>query len=283
MQSLNPDYKTCTSSMCEQSLCKVWILTTRCAHLQCVNNHYAKFESWLQDVHIFNVWTIVMLSCNPDYEMCTSSMCEQSFCIIWILTKRFAHIQCVNNHYAKFESWLQDVHIFNVWTIIMQSLNPDYKMCTSSMCEQSLCKIWILTTRCAHLQCMNNHYAKFESLLQDVHIFNVWAIIIQSLNLDSGCAHRQCVNNHYAKFESRLQDVHIFNVWTIILHNLNPDYKICTYSMCKQSLCKVWILTTRRAHLQCVNDHYAKFESWLQDVYIFNVWTIKCKIWMERN
>ena len=73
--------------------------------------------------------------------------------------------------------------MFNVWTIIMQSLNIK---------EWKLLELQITQTR-NHLSISNEKMSKFKTLINEKkYSWNVHKI--------EG-AHLQCVNNHYAKFE----------------------------------------------------------------------------------
>ena len=74
------------------------------------------------------------------------------------------------------------VHMFNVWTVMMQSLNNKegklfelditqirhhlgilIKKCLSSRPPKMKSKLWnVHKIGCTNLQCVNNHYAKFE-------------------------------------------------------------------------------------------------------------------------
>ena len=91
----------------------------------------------------------------------TACMCNQDQTLIWTCVVG-AHLQCVNNHYAKFEykkiktvgvtdytnqtppmhfgwkNFLSSTLEKNVKIIIKCAQN---RWCTSSICEQSLCKV----------------------------------------------------------------------------------------------------------------------------------------------
>ena len=77
----------------------------------------------------------------------------------------------------------KEVHIFNVWTIIVQSLTVK---------EWKLLELQITQTRDAlrildGKNSKSNNRKKWENIYQmrtkwNVHIFNMWTIIMQSLN-----------------------------------------------------------------------------------------------------
>ena len=85
--------------------------------------------------------------------------CAQNIC-----TK--SHVQCVNNHNAKFESKGMKTAGVTDYTNQTPSKHFELKKCLSSR-RPELIKIFL---KCAqniectksHLQCVNNHYAKFE-------------------------------------------------------------------------------------------------------------------------
>ena len=78
-----------------------------------------------------------------------------------------------------------EVHMFNIWTIIMQSLNIK---------EWKLLELQITQTR-HHLSILNGNFFKFK-ISKNEHSWNVHKIG----GAHQG-AHLQCVKNHYARFE----------------------------------------------------------------------------------
>ena len=136
------------------------------AHLQCVNNHYAKFEYkgmktvWVTDytnqTHPKHLGWKKCLSSTPiknekifmkcaQNGWCTSSMCEQYH----------AKFECKGKKMLEVTDYTNQTPSKHFWTEKCLSSTPfkneeifmkfaQNKRCTSSICEKSLCKVWII-------------------------------------------------------------------------------------------------------------------------------------------
>ena len=129
------------------------------AHLQCVNNHYAKFEykkmktvgvtDYANQTHPyafrmekmskFNTCKNkkIFIKCAQNMR-CTSSMCEQSLCSLKIKKKKTVGVTDYTNQKPSKHFWTEKCLSSTTLKIGKISMKcAQYKKCKSSICEQS--------------------------------------------------------------------------------------------------------------------------------------------------
>ena len=134
------------------------------------------------------------------------------------------------------------VYMFNVWTIIIQSLIiKEWKLLEIQITQtrHSLSisdgKKCLSLTALKIIECLSNLHKK------ERHMFNVWTIIMQSLNIK----------------EWKLLELQIIQT----RNHLSISNKKMSKFNTRQKSGKKWnVHKIEGAHLQCVNNHYAKFE-----------------------
>ena len=176
--------------------------------------------------------------------------------------------------------------MFNVWIIIMQSLNIKERKLTEKMSKfqtQNEKKSWnVYKMRVAHLQCMNNYYAKFEykgiktvgvtdytNQTHPTHFrwkkclsstpVKLWKYLSNVHKIEG--AHLHYVNNHYAKFECKGMKTISVTVYTNLTPPMHLWWKKCLSSTPVKN--EKYLSNVHKidgAHLQCMNNQYAKFE-----------------------
>ena len=138
-----------------------------------------------------------------------------------------------------------EVHMFNVWIINMQSLNIKEWKLFELQITQTRHPLIILQKKMsnfktpkmkknpwnvykiegAHLQCMNNHYVKFE--YKGMKTAGVTDYTNQTpLRISDG------KTSNMSNFNTRKQWENIYQMCT---------KKRCTSSMCEQPICKIWL------------------------------------------
>ena len=130
--------------MCEQSLCKVWILRNE------------------------NCWSYRLHKPDTIYAFLDWKMSN------FITPKKWENI---NQMCTK-----REVHIFNVWTIIMQSLNIKQWKLLELQITQTRQHLSILDGICLTSSPLKKENIHVMSTKYKLHIFNMWTIITQSLN-----------------------------------------------------------------------------------------------------
>ena len=127
------------------------------AHLQCVNNHYAKFEY----KRMKTVWSYRLNKPDTPYAFRMINMSKFNTPLSNVHKMGGANLQCVNNHYAKLENKVMKTvavteytnhtlskHFWMEKCLTSKALKIEKTFmkcaqnsrCTSSICEQSLCK-----------------------------------------------------------------------------------------------------------------------------------------------
>ena len=207
------DTHTHTHTNIHQTL--LWTCVVR-AHLQFVNNHYAKFEyKGMKSVwdRLHTHYVIQALQ-----RWCDVIMSKFKNILSNVHKIQGAHVQCVNNHNGKFEykgmktAWVTDYTIqalISFWMEKMSKFNsPKNKKifnkcahngrCTSSMYEQPLCNVWILRNE----NCWNYRLHKPDTILafwtEKMSKFKTskkWKKYPRNVH-KIGVAHLQGVNNH---------------------------------------------------------------------------------------
>ena len=134
-------------------------------------------------MHIFNVWTIIIQSLNIKERILLELRITQTRHLLSIWKEKCLSLTPIKNRQIFIKCALD-------------------KRCTSSMCEQSLCKVWIkryeycwsyklhkLGTplafrmeKCLSLTPIKDKKKIWNINKKEMHLFNVWTIIMQSLN-----------------------------------------------------------------------------------------------------
>ena len=135
-----------------------------------------------------------------------------------------AQLQCMNNHCTKFEHKGMETVGVTDYTNQTPPMHFGLKKCLSSTPVKMLKYLsTVHKIGSAHLQCMNNHYAKFEYK----GMKTIWITDYTSLTPTTHYGWKKCLSSTPVKNEK---------IFIKCAQNSR-----CTSSMCEQSLCKVWI------------------------------------------
>ena len=197
--------RRCTSSICEQSLGKVWMK---------MNKNF-----WSYRLHKLGtpkvLRTAKCLSSTPlqnakkimkgaQNRRCTSSICEQSFGKVWM--KRDKNFWSYRLHklgtpkVLRTAKCLSSKPLKNEKKIMKRAQN---RRCTSSICEQSFGKVWMKRDK------------------------NFWSYRLHKLGTPKVLRTAKCLSSKHLKNEKKIMK--------------HAQKRRCTSSICEQSFGKVWM------------------------------------------